>query len=43
MAANEGSGAKSQITALTDANNIQQKKDEASALVERRLTRRRGD
>jgi PII-like signaling protein len=40
MVANEGSGAKSQITALTDVNNIQRKKDEASKLVERRLTRR---
>ena len=40
MGDDEGGGAKSQITALTDVNNIQRKKNEASKLVERRLTRR---
>jgi hypothetical protein len=40
MVDDEGGGAKSQITELTDVNNIQQKKDEAAKLVERLPTRR---
>jgi hypothetical protein len=43
MVANEGSGAKSQITALIDVNNIRRKKDGAAKLVERRLTHRFSD
>jgi hypothetical protein len=34
MVDNEGSGAKSQITALTNVNNIQRKKDKVSKLME---------
>jgi Uncharacterized ACR, COG1993 len=40
MGDDEGGGAKSQITALTDVNIIRRKKYQASKLVERRLTGR---
>jgi hypothetical protein len=43
MVDNEGSGAKSQITALIDVNIIRRKKDGAAKLVESRLTRRFSD
>jgi hypothetical protein len=40
MVDDEGGGAKRQITALTDMNNVQRKKDGLAELVERPMTRR---